>query len=112
MARYGREMERSTWNRTYDVGYRANARSRNQEVGGYERGLEIGPTWGGGSDIGYRTYPVRGARSSRGGEGRVPRGYDAGSYGQARGYRSGGYEGRPLPRGADLGYSRGRAWIW
>lgn len=59
----------------------------------YERGLEIGPVWGGGSDIGYRAAPV-------------PRGgYDRGLRSR-RVFRAGGYDrDRPAPRhGPPSGY--------
>lgn len=51
--RYGRDFgfddARHIWSGGENRGYRGGART-------YRRGLEIGPTWGGGSDIGYGTY--------------------------------------------------------
>lgn len=70
-ARYGREMSAGwTGGGIYPgAGYR-----RDRYFGGprrYERGLEIGPSWAGGSDIGYGVHRVghrgydRGLRSRR-----------------------------------------------
>lgn len=51
--RYGRDFgfddARHIWSGGENLGYRGGGRT-------YQRGLDIGPTWGGGSDIGYGTY--------------------------------------------------------
>lgn len=56
--RYGRDFgfddPWDLWSGSESGGYRGGGRT-------YRRGLDIGPTWGGGSDIGYGTY-----RSDRG----------------------------------------------